>query len=97
MKPVVKAMVSEEYEDPPKSDETYIQLSSSTSLNFTLKESPVASIPGSALVIPVPDLAPNTLFTLEVKYTTLSSANAFSWLSSEQTLGKKMPYLFTQC
>jgi hypothetical protein len=74
-------MVSES-EDAPKSEEN-LQLSISSSLNFTLKETPVSSIPGSALVIPVPDLAPNTLFTLEVKYTTLPSANAFSWLSAD--------------
>ena len=61
-KPKEKAMFTESEE--AKTDETLLQLSVSTSLNFSLKASPVASIPGSALVITVPELAPNTFFTL---------------------------------
>ena len=37
------------------------------------------------------------LLSLRVYYATTENANAFSWLSSNQTLGKKLPYLFTQC
>jgi len=32
---------------------------------------------------------------LAIKYKTNKDAVAFSWLTPEQTLGKKMPYLFT--
>jgi leukotriene-A4 hydrolase len=34
---------------------------------------------------------------LKIFYKTTADAVAFSWLKPEQTLGKKMPYLFTQC
>jgi len=34
-------------------------------------------------------------FVLRINYETTDKANAFSWLSASQTLGKKMPYLFT--
>lgn len=34
---------------------------------------------------------------IEIKYTTGKLAKALQWLSPTQTLGKKMPYLFTQC
>jgi leukotriene A-4 hydrolase/aminopeptidase len=48
---------------------------------------------GQALTIPI---APNDSM-VEIKYTTGASATALQWLTAEQTAGKKMPYLFTQC
>lgn len=35
--------------------------------------------------------------TLIIDYETSKNASALQWLSPEQTLGKKHPYLFSQC
>ena len=34
---------------------------------------------------------------ISIEYSTSPSAQAIQWLTPEQTLGKKLPYLFTQC
>ena len=34
---------------------------------------------------------------ITVNYNTQKDGQAFSWLTAEQTAGKKMPYMFTQC
>jgi aminopeptidase N len=47
---------------------------------------------GDALVIPISDKDS----TAEITYTA-GSGTAIQWLAKEQTAGKKMPYLFTQC
>lgn len=53
---------------------------------------------GQALTIQLPQqYVPGSLLTIKVYYTTNDQATAFSWLTPSQTLGKKMPYLFTQC
>ena len=68
-----------------------------TPLTFNVT-TPQDSIPGSALIITLPYSLPSgSFFTLSITYTTLPSANAFSWLKPSQTLGKSKPYLFTQC
>jgi leukotriene-A4 hydrolase len=36
-------------------------------------------------------------FQLIIDYTTSTSASAVTWLSKEQTSGKKQPYMYTQC
>ncbi|MEZ5046797.1 MAG: M1 family metallopeptidase [Chitinophagaceae bacterium] len=48
---------------------------------------------GSGLSIPVQDGDS----IVSIKYTTSTDATALQWLAPEQTAGKKMPYLFTQC
>jgi leukotriene-A4 hydrolase len=53
---------------------------------------------GQALTIDLPQqYAPGALLSIKVYYTTNDQATAFSWLTPQQTLGKKLPYLFTQC
>ena len=56
---------------------------------------------GSALVIKLgnsKDFENGTILHIKIQYKTeAGSANAFSWLTTNQTLGKKLPYLFTQC
>ena len=53
---------------------------------------------GSALIINLDKLAKKgDTVNLRIHYDTLKDARAFSWLSAEQTAGKKLPYLFTQC
>jgi len=39
----------------------------------------------------------NQKITLFIEYETSPSASAISWLTPEQTVGKKLPYMFTQC
>jgi len=34
---------------------------------------------------------------VSIRYNTSESGQAFSWLTAEQTAGKKLPYMFTQC
>ncbi|XP_057296389.1 leukotriene A-4 hydrolase-like isoform X2 [Hydractinia symbiolongicarpus] len=38
-----------------------------------------------------------SIFTVALKYSTSPKATAIQWLKPQQTLGKKLPYLFTQC
>ena len=39
----------------------------------------------------------NTNFTILIKYKTKKEGNAIGWFKKEMTLGKKYPYMFTQC
>nr|CAG4718057.1 unnamed protein product [Naegleria fowleri] len=43
------------------------------------------------------DLKKGDLFVVRVFYETTQESEAIQWLNPEQTLGKKHPYLFTQC
>jgi len=55
---------------------------------------------GNALEVSLPEdmeLTAGSLFKLRVIYNTNNETTAISWLTAEQTAGKKMPYLFTQC
>lgn len=51
---------------------------------------------GSKLTIDLPTKTDGKL-VLHVEYKTSSSASALQWLTAEQTMGKKDPYLFSQC
>lgn len=53
---------------------------------------------GNALEVELPNvwsLKRGDLFKLRVNYNTNEHTTAISWLTAEQTAGKKMPYLFT--
>lgn len=39
----------------------------------------------------------NQTINIRIDYSTTPSASAIQWLNPEQTVGKKKPYLFTQC
>ena len=53
---------------------------------------------GQPLTIELPEqIKPASTLNIRVHYTTNDQATAFSWLTPQQTLGKKLPYLFTQC
>ncbi|CAJ0763134.1 4704_t:CDS:10 [Entrophospora sp. SA101] len=43
------------------------------------------------------NLAVNTKFTIDITYNSTSGCTALQWLEPSQTVGKKYPYLFTQC
>jgi len=60
-------------------------------LAFTLH--PAEPILGSRLEVAVPPGARS----IRITYKTAPDASALQWLAPEQTLGKKHPYLFTQC
>ena len=46
----------------------------------------------------LPELAtPNKVQSIRVNYNTKPTAMALSWMTPEQTAGKKLPYLFSQC
>lgn len=63
-------------------------------LKFTITD-PVPDI-GSKLTIMLPTKTDGKL-TLKIYYKTSSAASALQWLTPEQTLGKKHPYMFSQC
>ncbi|KAI9269391.1 peptidase family M1-domain-containing protein [Sporodiniella umbellata] len=53
---------------------------------------------GSALTVFLKEpLAENTSFQLKVEYSTTDKCTAVQYLEPEQTVGKKHPYLFSQC
>lgn len=60
-------------------------------LRYTLHE--VDPILGRRLEIAVPPGATS----IRIRYRTSPESSALQWLTPEQTLGKKLPYLFTQC
>ena len=62
-----------------------------TALTHTLHEAD--PILGSRLEITVPPGAES----IHIRYRTSPQASALQWLTPEQTLGKKHPYLFSQC
>ncbi|KAJ1668236.1 Leucyl aminopeptidase yscIV [Coemansia sp. RSA 1813] len=52
---------------------------------------------GSALSVPFANARSGDHFAIRIEYTTTKAGCAIQFLSPEQTLGKKHPYLFTQC
>jgi leukotriene-A4 hydrolase len=50
---------------------------------------------GSDLKIDISSL--DSIFEISVFYSTTPEGEAIQWLTPEQTLGKKYPYLFSQC
>lgn len=54
---------------------------------------PAEPILGSRLAIDLPAGAPG----VRIRYRTSPEASALQWLAPEQTLGKKHPYVFSQC
>jgi len=53
---------------------------------------------GERLVIHIPtEWIEWETFTLTINYETSTTASAVTWLTKEQTSGKKLPYMYTQC
>ncbi|KAJ3082256.1 putative leukotriene A-4 hydrolase (LTA-4 hydrolase) (Leukotriene A(4) hydrolase), partial [Quaeritorhiza haematococci] len=54
---------------------------------------------GKPLVIKLPGsgLSVSTPFQIRIDYETTENSSAIQWLEPSQTVGKKYPYLFTQC
>jgi leukotriene-A4 hydrolase len=53
---------------------------------------------GNAIEVQLPSVLPvNSSFSIRLHYTTNSKSTAINWLTPEQTSGKVLPYLFTQC
>lgn len=71
-----------------------ISSAGSIPVTFTVTD-PVPNI-GSKLTIELPTKTDGTLIVL-IEYETSPTASALQWLTPEQTLGKKHPYLFSQC
>ncbi|CAG8605885.1 7975_t:CDS:10 [Paraglomus brasilianum] len=73
-----------------------VHYGTNTSLKFSLD--PDDERFGSALRIALPSsLQTGTKFKLTIGYQTTSACTAVQWLEPSQTVGKKFPYLFTQC
>jgi leukotriene-A4 hydrolase len=67
-----------------------------TTVNFTVT-TPNKNL-GNAIEVLLPSAQPNASeFFVRLYYTTNSNSTAINWLSPEQTSGKVLPYLFTQC
>nr|CAD7571094.1 unnamed protein product [Timema californicum] len=64
------------------------------SLDYSV-DKPILSF-GSKLSISLPKV-PNDSLVIRIKYETSPSAESLQWLKPEQTCGKKLPYLFSQC
>nr|CAD7433709.1 unnamed protein product [Timema monikensis] len=64
------------------------------SLDYSVDE-PILSF-GSKLSISLPKV-PDDNLVIRIKYETSPSAESLQWLKPEQTCGKKLPYLFSQC
>ena len=72
----------------------------STAAKFSLKKSVNEDAFGFGLHIPldaIKDWSAKSQNTVTVDYHTTPQSEAIQWLSASQTLGKKHPYLFTQC
>ena len=66
------------------------------SLDFKTYE--LNPIIGQTLAVQLPGLAtPNMIQSIRVNYRTQPTSMALSWMTPEQTAGKKLPYLFSQC
>uniref|UniRef100_A0A060T0L8 Leukotriene A(4) hydrolase n=1 Tax=Blastobotrys adeninivorans TaxID=409370 RepID=A0A060T0L8_BLAAD len=52
---------------------------------------------GSALTINSGELASGSANELAIEFSTTDKCTALQWLTPEQTAGKKVPYLFSQC
>ncbi|KAJ2020839.1 Leucyl aminopeptidase yscIV [Coemansia sp. S680] len=60
--------------------------------------STVHAIYGTALCLALPTAAsPGDMIKIAIEYATTKKGGAIQFLTPEQTLGKKHPYLFTQC
>lgn len=71
-------------------------VSSAGSIPVTFRVTdPVPNI-GSKLTIELPTKTDGIVIVL-IEYETSPTASALQWLTPEQTLGKKHPYLFSQC
>ncbi|CAG2055124.1 unnamed protein product [Timema podura] len=78
-------------------DEKILQISdqkTGISLDYSVDE-PILSF-GSKLSISLPKVNDDSL-VIRIKYETSPSAESLQWLKPEQTCGKKLPYLFSQC
>lgn len=53
---------------------------------------------GQTLAIQLPTMMmPNDFVSVRIHYSTQPTSMALSWMTPEQTSGKKLPYLFSQC
>ncbi|KAJ3129065.1 hypothetical protein HK098_002657 [Nowakowskiella sp. JEL0407] len=66
-----------------------------TPLEFKLRDR--NELFGSALEIYFPTKPKGSVFGITIEYETTEGGTAVQWLEKSQTLGKKHPYLFTQC
>lgn len=73
----------------------FCELSSFQRLNLLQVKDPTAF--GQTLSVTLPEaVSKGHKVTVRVHYTTSPKASAVQWLTPEQTLGKKHPFLFTQ-
>ncbi|XP_075152053.1 leukotriene A-4 hydrolase isoform X1 [Haematobia irritans] len=64
-------------------------------LNYFVSD-PVADI-GEKLTLELPQGTAKGDLSVRIDYETASNASGLQWLTPEQTLGKKYPYMFSQC
>ncbi|KAJ2747425.1 Leucyl aminopeptidase yscIV [Coemansia sp. BCRC 34301] len=65
--------------------------------NVKYSLSSVHPVCGRALSVSLPQAQKGHTFCVKINYTTTPESSAIQFLTPEQTLGKKYPYLFTQC
>ena len=66
-------------------------------LNFTIDSAANPNL-GQKLIIPIQKKwIIYSKFSIRIEYVTSTDASAVTWLTKEQTAGKKLPYMYTQC
>ena len=67
-------------------------------LNWSFDEKRSLESLGTPLVIQLDDvLEINDTITIKIEYETTHKSGAIQWLTKEMTLGKRFPFMFTQC
>lgn len=74
-------------------------LKESKELSFIINKTKGDDYPlGTPLVIYLPESVKiNETFSINIEIKTSSKSEAIQWLAKSQTLGKKYPFMFTQC
>ena len=73
-------------------------IDSDTGENLKYEEDNYLSLPSLGTPLKIyKEYSKNSNFSILIKYKTKKEGNAIGWLKKEMTIGKKYPYMYTQC